>query len=169
MQGRKALITGGDAGIGRAVAIAYRREGASVAINSLEEEQRGVESLLDLARAEGSDIHAIPGNLMDESFCVSLVSAATERLGGLDVLVINAGKQTMQQSIQKISTEQFDETLKTNCYAMFWPCKAALPLMPPGAAIINVTSIVGYTPIPALLDYSSTKFFIRGFTQALAP
>lgn len=169
MKDRKALITGGDSGIGRAVAIAYMREGASVVINYLEEEQRDVQSLLKLAEAEGGNIIAMPGNLMDESFCNSLIKDAAEKLGGLDVLVINAGKQVMQQSIQDITTEQFDETLKTNCYAMFWLCKAALPLMPPGASIINVTSVVGYNPMTALLDYSSTKFFIRGFTQALAP
>ncbi|MGB5975694.1 MAG: SDR family oxidoreductase [Nodosilinea sp.] len=168
MKGRKALITGGDSGIGRATAIAYMREGASVVINYLETEQRDVDSLLDLAKAEGGTIIPMPGNLMDEQFCTSLVKDAAEQMGGLDVLVINAGKQVMQQSIQDITTEQFDQTLKTNCYAMFWLCKAALPLMPPGAAIINVTSVVGYNPMPALLDYSSTKFFIRGFTQALA-
>ncbi len=168
MKGRKALITGGDSGIGRAVAIAYMREGASVAINYLEEEQSDVQSLLDLAKSEGGTIIPMPGNLMEESFCVSLVKNAAEQLGGLDVVVINAGKQVMQQSIQDITTEQFDQTLKTNCYAMFWLSKAALPLMPPGASIINVTSVVGYNPIAALLDYSSTKFFIRGFTQALA-
>ena len=168
MKGRKALITGGDSGIGRAVAIAYMREGASVAINYLEEEQSDVQSLIDLAKSEGGTIIPMPGNLMEESFCVSLVKNAAEQLGGLDVVVINAGKQVMQQSIQDITTEQFDQTLKTNCYAMFWLSKAALPLMPPGASIINVTSVVGYNPIAALLDYSSTKFFIRGFTQALA-
>ncbi|WP_017301830.1 SDR family oxidoreductase [Nodosilinea nodulosa] len=169
MKGRKALITGGDSGIGRAVAIAYMREGASVAINYLEEEQQDVQSLLDLAEREGGTIIPMPGNLMDEDFCTSLVKNAAEQMGGLDALVINAGKQVMQQSIQDITTEQFDQTLKTNCYAMFWLSKAALQLMPPGSTIINVTSVVGFKPPTALLDYASTKFFIRGFTEALAP
>jgi len=168
MEGRKALITGGDSGIGRAVAIAYMREGASVVINYLEEEERDVQSLLDLAENEDGTIIPMPGNLMDEAFCKSLVEDAADAMGGLDVLVINAGRQVMQESIQDITTEQFDETMKTNCYAMFWLSKAALPLIPAGGSIINVTSVVGYNANPALLDYSSTKFFIRGFTQALA-
>jgi len=168
MKGCNALITGGDSGIGRATAIAYMREGATVTINYLEEEERDVQSLLDLAEDEGGTIYTLPGDLKDEAFCKSLIQDAADKMGSLDVLVINAGNQTFQESIQDITTEQFDRTLKTNCYAMFWLCKAALPIMKPGSSIINVTSLVGYNPTETLLDYSSTKFFIRGFTQALS-
>ncbi|WP_420394723.1 SDR family oxidoreductase [Acuticoccus sp.] len=168
MRGRKALITGGDSGIGRAVAIAYMREGADVVVNYLPEEDADFQELSSLASNEGGTIVGMPGDLTDEAFCLRLVKEAAEQLGGLDTLVINAGKQVFQESIADLTTEQFDRTLKTNCYAMFWLSKAALPLMPPGSAIINVTSILGYKPTPILLDYSATKFFIRGFTQNLA-
>lgn len=168
MKGRKALITGGDSGIGRAAAIAYLREGAEVAINYLPEEEKDAQELVLLAEKEGHKLHTLPGDLTDESFCAQLIKSAAEAMGGIDILVINAGKQTAQHSIQDISSEQFDRTLKTNCYAMFWLSKAALPLMQPGGTIINVTSILGYKAVPFLLDYASTKFFIRGFTQALA-
>lgn len=169
MVGRKALITGGDSGIGRATAIAYAREGASVAINYLPSEEPDVQSLAELIEAEGGTLVRLPGDLTDEAFCEQLVRDAHEALGGLDVLVVNAGAQTSQESILDISTEQFDRTYKTNVYAMFWLCKAALPLLPPGASIINVTSIQGYDPSPHLLDYASTKWAIIGFTKALAP
>jgi len=168
MQGRRALITGGDSGIGRAVAIAYAREGAHVVINYLPAEQSDADNLLEELRAEGLKIDAIPGDLMDEAFCKSLVEEAAGLMGGLDVLVNNAGKQVTQASIQDLTTEQFDATYKTNVYAMFWLSKAALPRMKPGATIINVTSIQGYDPSPNLLDYASTKFAILGFTKALA-
>ena len=168
MEGRKALITGGDSGIGRATAIAYAREGAAVAINYLEDEAPDVQSLVDLIEAEGGTIVPLPGDLTDEAFCERLIRDANDKLGGLDVVVINAGKQTYRESIQDISTEQFDRTYKTNVYAMFWLSKAALPLLPAGGSIINVTSIQGYKPSPGLLDYASTKWAIIGFTKALA-
>ena len=168
MKGRKALITGGDSGLGRAAAIAYMREGASVVINYMAEEEADARSLFALAEAEGGDITGIPGDLREEAFCERLVREAAERMGGLDALVLNAGYQIAQESIADLTTEQFDRTLKTNCYALFWLSKAALPLMPPGAAIINVSSTQGYDPSPGLLDYAATKFFIRGFTQAFA-
>ena len=169
MEGRKALITGGDSGIGRATAIAYAREGAAVAINYLSEEQSpDVRSLVDLVEGEGGTIVTLPGDLTDESFCKRLVRDAHEAMGGLDVVVINAGKQTYQESILDITTEQFDETYKTNVYAMFWLSRAAVPLLPAGGSIINVTSIQGYKPSPGLLDYASTKWAIIGFTKALA-
>lgn len=168
MTGRKALITGGDSGIGRAVALAYAREGAAVAINYLESEEDDARSLAELIEGEGGTLVRIPGDLTDEAFCGRLVDEAADALGGLDVLVVNAGKQTARESIDEITTEQFDRTYKTNVYAMFWLTKAALPKLPPGAAIINVTSIQGYQPSANLLDYASTKWAIIGFTKALA-
>lgn len=168
LKGRRALVTGGDSGIGRAAAIAFAREGAAVVINYLEEEEDDARDVVDLIEGEGGTIHAIPGDLRDEAFCRQLVQQSREKLGGLDILVNNAGKQVSRDSIQDISSEQFDATMKTNVYAMFWICKEALPLMPPGASIINVTSVQGYKPSPNLLDYATTKFAINGFTKALA-
>lgn len=168
MEGRKALVTGGDSGIGRAAAIAYAREGAAVAINYLESEQSDAQSLKELVEGEGGTLHLLPGDLTDEAFCTSLIDDAREALGGLDVLVINAGKQVHQESILDITTEQFDQTYKTNVYAMFWLAKAAVPHLEPGATIITTTSIQGYKPSAGLLDYASTKYAIIGFTKALA-
>ncbi len=168
MKGRKALITGGDSGIGRAAAIAYFREGAQVAINYLAEEAPDVDSLAELFAAEGGKLHKLPGDLRDEAFCVQLIQDAQSAMGGLDVLVINAGKQTAQDSIFEITTEQFDNTYKTNVYAMFWLSKSAIPIMPKGASIIMTTSIQGSKPSQNLLDYASTKFAIIGFLKALA-
>lgn len=168
MEGRKALITGGDSGIGRAVAIAFSREGADVAINYLDAESPDAQSLADLIESEEGTLVRLPGDLTDEAFCNQLVEDAASQLGGLDVVVINAGKQVYTESIQDITTEQFDRTYKTNVYAMFWLSKAALGHLPPGGSIINVTSIQGYSPSPGLLDYASTKWAIIGFTKALA-
>ena len=168
LKGRKALITGGDSGIGRAVAIAYAREGAEICINYLPEEKEDADWVCDLLEGEGHAVHRMPGNLTDKEFCNTLIKEAHERMGGLDILVNNAGKQVRQPGIEDISDEQFDETMKTNVYAMFWLTKAALPLMPPGAAIINVTSNQGFSPAPYLLDYATSKFAIRGFTEAIA-
>ena len=123
---------------------------------------------MDLIEGEGGTIVTLPGDLTDESFCKRLVQDAHEAMGGLDVVVINAGKQTYQESILDITTEQFDETYKTNVYAMFWLSRAAVPLLPAGGSIINVTSIQGYKPSPGLLDYASTKWAIIGFTKSLA-
>jgi NAD(P)-dependent dehydrogenase (short-subunit alcohol dehydrogenase family) len=168
LEGRKALITGGDSGIGRAVAIAYAREGAVVTINYLGEEERDAQSLKELIEAEGGTVNLMPGDLKDKGFCRALVKEAEAAMNGLDVLVINAGKQVMQDSIHDITDEQFDDTMKTNIYAMFYLSQEAVKRMPPGASIINVTSVLGYEPVPGLLDYSMTKFAIRGFTQGLA-
>ena len=168
MAGRKALITGGDSGIGRAAAIAYAREGAAVAINYLESESEDAQSLVDLIEGEGGTIVCLPGDLTDEAFCTQLVADAAEALGGLDVLVNNAGKQVAQESILDVTTEQFDQTFRTNVYATFWLSKAAVPLLPAGGSILNVTSIQGYKPSANLLDYASTKYALIGFTKALA-
>ena len=168
MVGRRALVTGGDSGIGRAVALAYAREGAAVAINYLPAEEEDAASLAALVEAEGGTLVRLPGDLTDEAFCTRLIADAHEALGGLDVLVVNAGKQVSTASIAEITTEQFDRTFRTNVYAMFWLTKAALPLLPPGAAIINVASIQGFEPSPHLLDYATTKWAIIGFTKGLA-
>jgi NAD(P)-dependent dehydrogenase (short-subunit alcohol dehydrogenase family) len=168
LQGRKALITGADSGIGRAVAIAYAREGADIVLNYLPSEEPDAREVIQLIEAEGRKAIAIPGDIKDEQFCVSLVKQAYERLGGLDIVANIAGKQTAQKSSDDITTEQFDATLKTNLYALFWICKAAVPLMPAGATIINTASIQSYSPSATLLDYATTKAGIVAFTKALA-
>jgi NAD(P)-dependent dehydrogenase (short-subunit alcohol dehydrogenase family) len=168
LEGRCALITGGDSGIGRAIAIAYGREGAKVAITYLPQEQPDVDDLKKLFEAEGLTLVTLPGDLTDEDFARGLPARAKAALGGLDILVNNAGKQVYQTSMDRISTEQFDRTMRTNVYATFWLCQEALEIMPPGSSIINVTSIQGYDPTPELLDYATTKFALRGFTLGLA-
>jgi len=168
LMGRKALITGGDSGIGRAAAIAYAREGADVCINYLPYEEPDAKEVVELIQAEGRKAVAIPGDIKDESFCKQLVERAVEELGGLDILVNNAARQVAQESILDITTEQFDETFKTNVYAMFWITKAAIPHMKPGSTIINTASINSYDPSPKMLDYASTKGAILIFTKDLA-
>ncbi len=168
LKGRKALITGGDSGIGRAVAIAYAREGADVAINYLPAEEKDAQEVIKLIEAEGRKAVAIPGDISKESFCKELVEKAVEGLGGLDILVNNAGRQTAQKSIEELTTEQFDNTFKVNVYALFWISKAALPHLDAGAAIINTTSIQAFDPSEMLLDYAQTKSCIVAFTKALA-
>jgi NAD(P)-dependent dehydrogenase (short-subunit alcohol dehydrogenase family) len=168
LTGRKALITGGDSGMGRAAAIAYAREGADVAINYLPQEQSDADEVLALIRKAGRKAVALPADIREEGFCARLVLDAVAQLGGLDILVSNAARQIAQPSILDISAEQFDTTLKTNVYAMFWITKAAIPHMPPGATIINTTSINAYDPEPYILDYSITKAAIAIWTKALA-
>lgn len=168
LAGRKALITGADSGIGRAVAIAYAREGADIVLNYLPEEERDAREVVALIEAEGRKAFPIPGDIADEAFCKSLVEQGRQALGGLDLLVNVAGKQVAQKSLDDITTEQFDLTFKTNVYALFWITKAALPHMPAGAAIINTTSIQGYVPSDTLADYASTKSAIIAFTKAVA-
>ncbi|WAH55042.1 SDR family oxidoreductase [Pseudomonas silvicola] len=168
LAGRKALITGADSGIGRAAAIAYAREGADIVLNYLPEEESDAREVVQLIEAEGRKAICLPGDLKDERFCQSLVSQAVERLGGLDILVNVAGKQQAVEAIADITTEQFDATFKSNVYAMFWLCKAALPHLPAGATIINTASIQSYSPSQNLLDYASTKAAIVAFTKALA-
>jgi NAD(P)-dependent dehydrogenase (short-subunit alcohol dehydrogenase family) len=166
--GRKALVTGGDSGIGRAAAIAFAREGADVAINYLPVEEPDAREVIELIRADGRKAVAIPGDIRDERFCNKLVAEATRELGGLDILVNNAATQTAQHSIMELTTEQFDSTFKTNVYAMFWITKAAMPYLEPGSAIINTSSVQAYDPSPMLLDYAQTKACMVIFTKALA-
>ena len=168
LKGRKALITGGDSGIGRAAAIAYAREGADVAFNYLASEEDNAQEVVKLIEAEGRKAIPLPGDISEESFCQQLVKDAVEGLGGLDILVNNAGRQTAQQSIADITTEQFDNTFKVNVYALFWICKAALPHMEAGATVINTASIQSFDPSQSLLDYAPTKSAIVSFTKALA-
>lgn len=168
LKGRKALITGGDSGIGRAVAIAYAREGADVAINYLPEEEEDARQTASLIEEAGQKAVLIPGDLKDESFCTTLVEDAASSLGGLDILVNNAGKQVYIKSLDDLSTDELDATFKTNIYAMFWIVKAALKHMPAGATIINTTSIQSYQPSSSLLHYASTKGAITSFTKGLA-
>ncbi len=165
---RKALITGGDSGMGRAAAIAFAREGADVAINYLPEEQSDADEVVRLIRDAGRKAVAIPGDIRDEQFCRHLVSRAVDALGGLDILVSNAGRQQAHDSILDISTEQFDWTMKTNIYAPFWIIKAALPNLRPGACIIATTSEQAYDPTPDLYDYAQTKAATMNFVKSLA-
>lgn len=167
LQGRKALITGGDSGIGKAVAIAYMREGADVAINYIAAEQPDVDELVQLFQAEGKKLVCIPGDLTDQAFCVELVDTAVTELGGLDAIVSNAGKQTAVENFDDISLDQFDRTYKTNVYAPFWILKAASPHLQPGATVIITSSIQAYQPSETLVDYASTKAAEKAFVQAL--
>jgi NAD(P)-dependent dehydrogenase (short-subunit alcohol dehydrogenase family) len=166
--GRKALITGGDSGMGRAAAIAYAREGADVAINYFPTEEPDAREVIALIEAEGRVGVAIPGDLRDEAFCTDLVAKAVAGLGGLDILVSNAGRQQAHESILDISTEDFDATMKTNIYAPFWIIKAALPHLKPGSAIIATTSEQAYDPTPDLYDYAQTKAATMNFVKSLA-
>lgn len=168
LAGRKALITGADSGIGRATAIAYAREGADIVLNYLPEEEADAKEVVQLIEAEGRKAVCVPGDLKSEAFCNELIGKAKNALGGLDILVNVAGKQTAVEDIANLTTDQFDATYKTNVYALFWLCKAAIPHMPAGAAIINTTSIQAVQPSETLLDYAPTKAAITAFTKALA-
>jgi NAD(P)-dependent dehydrogenase (short-subunit alcohol dehydrogenase family) len=168
LQGRKALITGGDSGMGRAAAIAFAREGADVAINYLPDEETDAREVIGLIKAEGRVALAIPGDLRDESFCKRMVEEAVRGLGGLDILVNNAGRQQTAASILDISSDEFDATMKTNIYAPFWIIKAALPHLQPGSAIIGTASEQAYDPSPDLYDYAQTKAAIVNYTKSLA-
>jgi NAD(P)-dependent dehydrogenase (short-subunit alcohol dehydrogenase family) len=167
LEGRVALITGGDSGIGRAVALAFAREGADVAISYLNEHEDARETRR-LVEEAGRRALELPGDIADEAHCESLVRRTLDELGRLDVLVNNAAFQMSRDSIQEISTEEFDRTFRTNVYAMFWLCKAALPHMKPGASIINTTSIQSSQPTGQLLPYAATKAAITNFTMGLA-
>lgn len=165
---RKALVTGGDSGIGRAAAIAYAREGADVAINYLPAEEEDARDVKKLIEEAGRKAVLIPGDLSNESFNREMVEKAHKELGGLDILALVAGKQVATKSIADISTEQLESTFAINVFSLFWTIKTALPLMPEGSSIITTTSIQAYDPSKHLLDYASTKGAIKAFTQALA-
>jgi NAD(P)-dependent dehydrogenase (short-subunit alcohol dehydrogenase family) len=166
--GRKALVTGGDSGIGRAAVIAFAREGADVAINYYPSEEPDAQDVAKLLRAEGRKVVLLPGDLTNQAFATGLVHKAHEALGGIDILVSNAAYQQSKKSIDEISFEQFDRTLKTNLYAMFWITKTAVPLMKPGSAIVNTASVNAVNPGEELLDYATTKAGIAIFTKSLA-
>lgn len=168
LAGRRALITGADSGIGRAAAISFAREGADVALNYLPSEEKDASELIALVREAGRKAVALPGDISDEGFARNLVRQAHEQLAGLDILVNVAGKQTAVPEIAALTTEQFEATFRTNVTAMFWLCQEAIPLLPPGASIINTASIQAYQPSPSLLDYAPTKAAIVAFTKALA-
>lgn len=169
LAGLRALITGGDSGIGRAVAIAYAREGADVAISYLPEEQPDAEETRRWIEQAGRRAVLLPGDIRDEETCRGVVRDAAEQLGGLDILVNNAGYQMARGGgLEGIGTEQLDRVMKTNLYAMFWATQEALSHLGSGASIINSTSIQAFEPSPALMDYASTKAAINNFTVNLA-
>ena len=168
LAGRKALVTGGDSGMGRAAAIAFAREGADVAINHLPEEEADAREVIELIRRDGRTGLSIPGDLRDEAFCKRLVDEAVRGLGGLDILVMNAGRQQTRKSILDLSTDDFDATMKTNIYAPFWIIKQALPHLPPGSAIVATTSEQAYDPSPDLYDYAQTKAATMNYVKSLS-
>jgi len=172
LAGRKALITGGDSGMGRAAAIAYAREGADVAINYLPAEEPDAREVVALIRAEGRNAVAIPGDLRTEAFCRRLVTQAAERLGGIDILVSNAARQQVVKDVTQLTTEEFDWHLKTNVYAMFWLTKYGVPLMRPGSAIIITASEQAYDPSAEIAHYALTKAanvsWVKGMAKQLA-
>nr|WP_283817599.1 SDR family oxidoreductase [Bradyrhizobium diazoefficiens] len=168
LAGRKALITGGDSGMGRAAAIAYAREGADVAINYLAAEEPDAQEVIALIRKEGRTGLAIPGDLKGEAFCSKLVEQAVQGLGGLDIVVNNAARQQTRASILDVSSDDFDATMKTNIYAPFWIIKAALPHLKPGSCIIGTTSEQAYDPSPDLYDYAQTKAATMNYVKSLA-
>lgn len=165
---RKALITGGDSGMGRAAAIAYAREGADVAINYLPAEEPDAQQVAELIRQAGRKAVLIPGDLREEAFCRKLVSQAVAELGGLDIIVSNAGRQHQVESISDMTTELFDWTMKTNLYAPFWIIRTALPSLKPGSCIIATTSEQAYDPAANLYDYAQTKAATMNFVKSLA-
>lgn len=168
LKGRKALITGGDSGIGRAIAIAFAREGADVAIGYLSSEEADAREVIALIEKAGVRALALPGDIRDEAWNATMVERVVEALGGLDILVVNAGHQQYREDVSKVSTEDFDATMKTNLYGLHWLCQAAAPHLPPGASIITTASIQAYEPSDILLDYATTKAGIVAYTKALA-
>ncbi|WP_410218512.1 SDR family oxidoreductase [Paracoccus sp. (in: a-proteobacteria)] len=168
LKGKRALITGGDSGIGAAAAIAYAREGADVAIAYLPEEQPDADRIIAAIEAEGRKAVAISGDLRDEGFCKEMVESAVSQLGGLDVLVNNAGRQQFCLKLEDLTTEDFDATMKTNVYAPFWVTKAALPHLESGASIIITSSVQAFSPAGHLFDYAQSKAANVAFAQSLA-
>ena len=168
LAGRRALVTGGDSGIGRAAAIAFAREGADVAINYLPVEESDAREVIELIRADGRNAVAIPGDLRDPAFCRELVATAVRDLGGLDVVVNNAAYQHSVASLLELDDEQFDTTFKTNVYAPFWITKAALPHLKPGSSIIITASVQAFDPSENLFDYAQTKACNVAYAKSLA-
>ena len=169
LTGRKAVITGGDSGIGRAVALAFAREGADVLISYLPEEEKDGQETVRLIEETGRAAVAVPGDLVEEAACRAVVRRAVDAFGRIDVLVSNAAHQTSAPGgLEEITTEQLDRVFKTNLYALFWLCKAALPHIPPGGSIITSSSVQAFSPSPHLLDYATTKGGIVTFTKGLA-
>lgn len=166
LTGRKALITGGDSGIGRAVAIAFAREGADVLISYLNEDDDARETARYVEEA-GRKAVLVPGDIQDEAHCQQLVQQAVQELGGLDILVNNAAFQMSHESLQEISSEELDRTFRTNIFAMFYLCKAAEEHLKPGSTVVNTTSVNAYKPSPILLAYAATKGAIQNFTANL--
>ncbi|PSR54024.1 NAD(P)-dependent oxidoreductase [Adhaeribacter arboris] len=167
LTGRKAIITGGDSGIGRAVAIAFAREGADVLISYLNEDEDARETA-KYVEAAGRKAVLVPGDISEETHCKHVVQRAVEELGGLDILVNNAAFQMERESLQEISTEEWDRTFKTNIYSMFYLCKAAEPYLKPGSTVVNTTSVNAYKAPPKLIPYSATKAAIQNFTASTA-
>ncbi|WP_106827933.1 SDR family oxidoreductase [Parabacteroides pacaensis] len=168
LEGRKALVTGGDSGIGRAAAIAYAREGADVAINYLPFEQKDAEEVAKYIEEAGRKAVLIPGDISDEAFCKEMVEKAYHELGGLDIVALVAGKQVAVKNFEDITTEQLLKTFETNVFSLFWILQPALKYMPAGSTIITTTSIQAYRPSEILVDYASTKSAIMAFSRALA-
>ena len=168
LRGRKALITGGDSGIGRAVAIAYAREGADVALSYLPAEEADAKYVAEIIEEAGQKAVCIPGDISDEAFCHELVETAARELDGLDIIVNNAGKQIYIDSLEDLTTEQLEATFRVNVFAMMWIIQAALQYLPTGATIINSTSIQSYQPSPPLIHYAATKGAITSLTKGLA-
>jgi NAD(P)-dependent dehydrogenase (short-subunit alcohol dehydrogenase family) len=167
LEGQVVLITGGDSGIGRAVAVACAIEGAKVAINFLDEEKDAIVTK-QLVEKEGAECLAVAGDVGDEALCIALVQKVVETFGRLDVLINNAAEQHPQQDITGISQEQLEQTFRTNIFSMFYLVKAALPHLEKGNSIINTTSVTAYAGNPELLDYSATKGAIVAFTRSLS-
>ena len=168
LKGRKALVTGADSGIGRAVAIAFAREGADVAIAYLPSEEADAKEVLKYIEKSGVKAYALPGDIQDEAFARSLPVQAEKHLGGLDILVNNAGTMSSHTDLLDITSADFDKTVKTNIYGLFWITQAAVPLLKPGAAIVNTTSIQGYDPNKGIVDYAMTKAAIANFTKGVS-
>ena len=168
LEGRRAIITGGDSGIGRAVALAFAREGADVALSYLDAEQSDADETARVVREAGRTAVQLPGDLQDRGYCRTLVEHAAQQLGGVDILVNNAAYQMARDGIADISEDELERTFRTNILAMFHTCTAALAHMQPGATIINTASIQAYQPDPMLLAYAATKAAIVNFTKGLA-
>jgi NAD(P)-dependent dehydrogenase (short-subunit alcohol dehydrogenase family) len=168
LTGCRALITGGDSGIGRAVAIAYAREGADIAISFLPEEQSDADETADWVRLTGRRALLLPGDARDEEYCTGLVEKTVAELGGLEIVVLNAAYQENRDGLENLPTEEFDRVFKTNLYSMLWVTRAAIPHLQPGSSIITTSSIQAFDPSPNLIDYAMTKAAQVAFTKALA-